>query len=315
VNFEDAVLVRLADPATRAVTIDADALELVARAAYDVDALSVQAPFTAVFEEFRLGVSADPPATLDGRWSRAGSGDHTELRLRLSGLGLASARVDALWRGAVVARGVPLTGTITGADVAWLDTAGIDSQIVADLGALPGDPAELEAERRSRWLARVRTVVSQPAAVTEDVLDRWLVRLGAESVSELVAAGGGGPVAGTVRLQFSAQDAELATVALPVTVLVLVRGAEGLSVASLLAESNSLRERLDALGLERPSATALPRRRAVVVLWVVPASVFDDNDWPGGNGPDPAAKRAARRAAAGAWLADEGVALATVEGS
>jgi hypothetical protein len=48
------------------------------------------------------------------------------------------------------------------------------------------------------------------------------------------------------------------------------------------------------------------------VVWVVPAAVFDDADWPGGDSGSAAERRAARFQRAGQWLAGEGIGLTAV---
>ena len=95
---------------------------------------------------------------------------------------------------------------------------------------------------------------------------------------------------------------------LPVAVAVLVRGE--LPVAEVLHEVGTVRERMGALGVERPPDERLRPRRPLVVALVVPETVFDDADWPGaGAGMGAAEQRAARRATAGTWLAREGIGL------
>jgi hypothetical protein len=49
----------------------------------------------------------------------------------------------------------------------------------------------------------------------------------------------------------------------------------------------------------------------VLVTWVVPPDLFDDDDWPGATASmTNAQKRDARRLSAGRWLAREGIGLA-----
>jgi hypothetical protein len=203
---------------------------------------------------------------------------------------------------------VPPTGRITEVATTFPDADGIDDEIVADLGSLPADPVALEAERRRRFLARARAAVAQPDALTDAAFEAWLHRLGTGSVSELLAHPGVA-AAGVVQVTFSPPStAPAAPLPLPITAILLVRDAD-FSVARLLADSHALRDRLGAFGVERPREPTLPVRTPVVVIWVVPIDVFDDADWPGGGGGNPAQQRANRRAAAGAWLAGEGIGL------
>jgi hypothetical protein len=95
---------------------------------------------------------------------------------------------------------------------------------------------------------------------------------------------------------------------LPVAIALMVR--EALPVAGLLHDVGVVGERLGVLGIERPPDDRLRLRRPLVVCLVVPETVFDDDDWPGAaGGMTPAERRAARRSAAGAWLAREGIGL------
>lgn len=117
-TFEDRVLVRLANPGTRAAVFDQDSLEQLVEAAYDGAALGVQGPYAADFAEFRVGVPVRPLGAVEGSWSPTGAIDRTEARFRVSGLGGAgTTRIDALWRGAVVGRfalgGEPVTSVRT----------------------------------------------------------------------------------------------------------------------------------------------------------------------------------------------------------
>jgi hypothetical protein len=308
VNFVDATIVRLADPASRAAVFDAAALGQLVEAGFDAATLAVEGPFSAVFDEFRLGLPSRPAGMVDGTWSPIGSVERTEVHLRVPGLGLDGVgRVDAVWRGAIVARVVAGAGTVSDVVTAWPDPSGIDREIVEESGSLPSDPAALEAARRAHLLARIRSAVAQPEVVTEAALDAWLARLGVASVAGLLD-GAGGAAGGAVQVTFAPLPATSVPRPLPLTALLLVRDA-GFSVAELVAETNALREVVATLGLERPADATLPRRVPVLVAWVVPPEVFDDEDWPGGTSGTPEERRASRRAAAGTLLAREGIGL------
>jgi hypothetical protein len=99
-----------------------------------------------------------------------------------------------------------------------------------------------------------------------------------------------------------------AALPLPVAVALIVRAEP--AVAELLREVGIIRERLGSLGVERPPDDRLRPRRPLVIGLIVPETVFDDADWPGATaGMTVAEQRAARRAAAGRWLAREGIGL------
>ena len=65
-------------------------------------------PYQPIFDDVRMGVSAPPLGALEGTWRPTGSSEHTEAQFHLAGLGApAPLRIDALWRGAIVARFAP----------------------------------------------------------------------------------------------------------------------------------------------------------------------------------------------------------------
>ena len=122
----------------------------------------------------------------------------------------------------------------------------------------------------------------------------------------------GTPTAGTLRVRYSpAAPPQPGTSVLPIAVVVLVRDT-GSSVSTLLAESHVARAAAAELGLVAPDDPRVPRRRHTTVLWLVPAAVFDDTDWPGGDSGTPAERRRARARRAASWLAAEGIALGPV---
>ena len=117
-QYVDQQLVRLADSATRPAVFDQEALEQIVAAAYDAEGMQAAGPYTATFDEFQLGLAAAPLAALEGTWNPVGGVERTEAHFRVAGLPNGSApRVDALWRGSVVARfapaGEPITSVVT----------------------------------------------------------------------------------------------------------------------------------------------------------------------------------------------------------
>jgi len=84
-----------------------------------------------------------------------------------------------------------------------------------------------------------------------------------------------------------------------------------LGLAALFANSRRLRRRLDPAEYAAPRPRDLPQRHPMLIAWLVPGALFDDDDWPGATpGMTPAARRAALRQRAGTWLAREGIGLA-----
>ena len=304
-NFVDKVLVRLADPATRGSLFDGAALEQFAAAAYDTSQMTVEGPFNAVFDEVRLGVAIPRTGSAEGQWGGLGSSERSGANFNFTGFGGAPFVIDATWRGYIVARVSAPTGRISSVRTDWPDASAIDRDIVAALGALPADPGALGIERRTRLMARLRDAVADDDVVTDAVVDRLLASVGASSINDFFEhhsrTSGIGPVQITIS---PGPDVPPSPKPLPVSAAILVRdGAAGL--AQLLADSKLVREQMESAGMGRPADPALRMLQSVLVVWVLPQSAFNDDDLPGANA-------AARRTAAGAWLAREGIGLATV---
>lgn len=306
-NFVDKTTVTLAEPGSRPGAFDQTSLEQIVSAAYDSTTMGAQGPYAPVFDEFRLGVSAEPEGVLDGTLQPVGSSEQTAARFRLTGLpDNGTSRIDALWRGSITARfalaGEPITKVVTN----WPDLSAIDEEVkAANGGALPANPATLETQRRARLVAHMQATLDQPNEFDDAALDRLLAGAAVDSVGALLTELGGNVAPGTVTVTFAPPVAAPAAVQpLPIAAAILIRDTP-LSVAELLAESSLVRGRLQSLGAERPADPRLRRTNPVVVIWVVPSAVFGDADWPGAN-------PAARRANAGAWLAREGIGLAAI---
>jgi hypothetical protein len=270
-------------------------------------------PYSAVFDELVTGVSTPCRSTADAVWNLSSGSDRREGRVTLFGLGSdPRIRVDALWRGALVARAVSPLARITRALASWSNTGGIDAEIVARLGALPTNPEALEAARRAQLLARLRAGLQQPDALTEAAFDHWLTQFGVSSVGELVALHADQLVTAATQVQFSAPpDAPPAPRRLPLSAAILVRD-RPIDLAQLLSDSKLVRDQLDDLGVTHRSEPDAVARHPAVVIWMIPDATFDDRDWPGGDAaPSDGAANQLRRQAAGRWLAREGIGLVT----
>jgi hypothetical protein len=310
-NYEDATLIRLADQASRSTLFDNLALEQLVSAAYNTDVLTVEGPYQPIFKELRLGVAIANLGTVEGIWNQVGGVDRVEARFHTSGLGVNSLiRVDALWRGEIVARTSPINSSVTEVNTRWPDAGAIDAEITAALGNLPANPQTLEQERRTHFLVRIRAALNQPTSFTDEIFDKWLHSVGATSVSDLITRFQGAVHSSAVQVTFSPPDPSPSSPkALPITAALLIRDT-GFSIAQLLMESKMLREQLERQGLERSPDPSLPLRYPLLIVWVIPITVFDDAAWPGGNpGMTPAALQDVRRLIAGRWLAREGIGL------
>ncbi|MFD0746359.1 hypothetical protein ACFQ1L_34370 [Phytohabitans flavus] len=302
-NFEDAALLRLADPATQRAVFDALALEHILDAAFVTSTLGVEGPFDATFDEVRFGAFAPTRALVEGGWSALGGADRTDTRIDVTWPDFGSApRIDAVWRGSVIARAAVATTTVAAVSAVWPAVRDIDSDIVP----LPADPAELEQARRAALRARLSAGAAQPAAVDAALVDKLLRQAGARTVGELIGRHHGEQATGRVRVTFADPSEPPPTPrSFPVSVALLVRD-ETHRLVDLLAQSKAVQWLL-AAQIERAHTPELPARHPVVVGWVLPSTVLDDPAWPGAEpGAPPAAARLARRAAAAAWLAPEG---------
>lgn len=309
-NFEDTITIRLAGETTRAALFDDEALAQIAAAVYNTDSLPIQGPYQPLFDSLELGVSLPRVAAIDGAWQATGGSERRDVRLALSGFGDNHAiRIDALWRGGIVARTVPAAGRIVDVGTTRLDLNGLDDDIVP----LPADPADLEIARRERVVARLRALFDAPDAADDDLVDRWLAAAHVSSVGDLLAGTGRTVHAEAVQVTFSPPEGgPPIPTTLPLTAALMARDT-GFSVTALLADSKAAREQMLTLGLSPPRDATLPRRNDAVPVWIVPVSVFDDDGWPGGaQGMNQAQRRAARRQAAGQWLAREGIGLVVV---
>jgi len=240
-DYVDATLVQLADETVRAGLFDQEALEQLVSAAYDAGTIGATGPFSPIFDELELGVAADPLGSLEGAWNVAGGAERTEARFRLFGFPHGTLpRIDALWRGSILAR-----------------------------FALAGEP-----------------ITAVDTTITDD-----------KTIQAEITFAAPQPVSATAK-------------PLPIAAAVLIRDAPGLSIAQLLTDSKAARARLRPLGIERSPEPTLRLREPLPIVWIVPEGLFDDPGWPGAApGMSPAAARAARRTAAGAWLAREGIGL------
>jgi hypothetical protein len=305
-NFVDNTIVALADETTRKGVFDSTALGQILEAAYDVNVMGpFQGQFEPLFDTFELGFSAAPLATLDGTWNLVGGVERTEARLRLSGIGSDTPRIDAVWRGAILARFATAAEHVEAVSVAWPDRDGVDATVAAAHGGVLPTGAALESERRTTLLTQIRASLHAPAAFIDEDLDGLLEGAGVATVKELFERFQDPEHAAAVQLTYS-QPVAVSTTRkpLPISAILLVR-ASPISVAGLLAETKAVRARLQALGVEVPPDPTLRARQTLVVIWVVPASVFDDTDWPG-------ASASVRRDNAGVWLAREGIGLVAV---
>jgi hypothetical protein len=306
-DFVDTTIVALAGESTRAGVFDSESLEAVLEAAYDVDAMGpIAGTLTPLFDELEVGYAAPQPGTLEGAWHPvAEPAQRNEARFQLSGLpGEEALRVDAMWRGSILARYAEAQDQIVDVSVAWPDKEAVDAAVAAANGGLLPTGATLELGRKTALLDQIRASLADPTAFTEDRLDAVRRTVGAGSIGGLLDRLRD-PERAVAQIVFP-DPAPVATIRrpLPVAVALLIRDAP-FSVAELLSQSKVVRARLMSLGAGLPKDDALRQRQRLTVAWVVPASMFTDTDWPGADDDE-------RRANAAKWLSREGIGLVAV---
>jgi hypothetical protein len=321
VKFTDATLLRLATPLARDALFDAAALQQIVRAAYDTEALALDGPFNATFDELQLAVAVPGNAIFEGAWTPIGTASRVDARFQIAGLSSGDGplqRVDALWRGSIVARASSPAGRIVEVVVTVANIGTIDAQIIDEEGGLPATAEALEIARRTRLLDRLRLGADQPDAVTDNAVAAFLTEAGVATVGQLLTRQASAPRPIAVRLRYEPLGGGVpSAIPLPIAAAVLIRDAASFSLGTLLTESAVLRERVAQLGIDAmprrdvPAGQQVRARRSIIVVWLLEEAIFDDDDWPGGSPNDPAVeKRAARRRNAGEWLAREGIGLA-----
>jgi len=307
-NYTSRILVQFADPAAREALISEVSLQRIAETAYDADTLALEGPFTPVFDRVELSVVLEGPTQIDGGWAKPGTTERTDLRLSVLGMDGEVLTAEAVWEGAIIARSVDATAQIVAVETPRVDFGGVDEAIIADLGALPAAPDAREAARRAEILARLRAPLDAPDVVTESDLPKLFRSLGATDAEGLLDALANGAVL-PIRMAFSdSTDGPPVPRRLPITAAVFIYD-DPFQLGDALRNTRRVLAQLRARGATPAPDPALPSRNALLALWLVPESVLDDDDWPGGDDGNAAARRTARADAAQVWLGPLGIVL------
>jgi hypothetical protein len=305
-DFADRVLVRLANPATQAAVFDALSLEQIAAAAYDTTRATIEGPYRAVFDELRLGISVPRSGNAEGHFGPLSGSDRNGANFIISGLGGSAFLINALWKGRIVATATAPTARITGVSARHVDLVAIDAAIAAQPGGTPADPAVLAAQRRAFLEAALEAGVLDDDVVDDALIDRELARAGAADINDYFARHSRTRAFGPVSVQYSEMQAPRASPkSLPIAAALVVRDA-ATNFTQLLADCRMVRDQLTNAGEGRADDGDIPQRHPLITIWMLPSTVFNDADWPG-------ADAAARRRAAGEWLAREGVGLVVID--
>lgn len=143
-EFEDAVLVRLADETTRPTLFDQASLASVIAAGYDLPEL--EGPYAALFDSVELAVDLSARVQVSGSVRRIDEALPYEIDLRAVGLRDDTPSVTALWRGAVTARVHPAGDPITSVTSNWRPDRGPD--VAGDLRVVLADPVATSPQVR-----------------------------------------------------------------------------------------------------------------------------------------------------------------------
>lgn len=288
-NFVDRVLIALAVESSRATVFSEEALRNVVKAGYGLDDTAISGVPTARFSTFSLGgfeLDAKQPT-----WPEL----------------LATDRVDALWRGSVQVSSSFPRAVVQEVELSTLSLATLDADVAtANGGVMPAGDA-LELARRVALRNRLATLAAHPEATGNGSIDELLARAGVTTLAELLSAPGVASLS-QLRIAFSPPiGGEAFTLFdFPVAVAVLIRDPSetGFHLATLVSAARRVQQEMRRAGFEpKPGAGAVGQGKALVAV-VVPETWFDDTAWPGGTA-------AQRLANAGAWMAREGMALAT----
>jgi hypothetical protein len=305
-DFADRMLIKLSDPATQADVFDAIALEQIAAAAYDTSQATLDGPYRAVFDEVRLGLSVPRRGNAEGYFGPLGMAERNGANFVISGLGGDAFLIDALWKGYVVATATAPQAHVARVQSAFVDLTAIDAAIAAAHGGMPDDRTTLATERRARLEGAIKAAAADQGAVTPDLVTGEIARSGASDINDYFERVGRTRSYMPVQVQYSATAAPPPSPKpLPISAALVIRNAVG-GLTQLLADCRMAREQLIGAGEGRAADDLVPQRFPVIAIWMLPSKTFTDADWPG-------ADAAARRKAAGAWLAREGVGLAVAD--
>lgn len=299
------IVVLLADPSARPTVLTADALLAVATAAYDLDPALVTDPVTAVFDRFDVAVPLRSQVTAMAQFRRTGEPIPWEVSAAWDTGTPPPPAADAVWAGSVVVRTATVTDTIVGVTTSQPD---LDAAFATAIAGLPAGATSDQVRAALRGAART------DLALTDTELDALLSIVGTDDPQALGRdVGGRDTVTAGLQMSPAGQDPPPAPVALPVLVA-FVAGDATTSPRDLLRATPVARLGTAGYTVAAVPAGAPTRLVERLVCWVVPGATFDDPGWPGATaGQSAADQRAARLAAARAWLAGQGVAVITTE--
>ena len=289
-RFNDQILLKMSDSASRAAVLSDAALKNAVLASYQIEENFLQGAAMPVFSSFTLG-GLDRPT------------DAPFYPQPAPGL-----RIDALWSGQITVESRFSKARVEVADFNTLTLQDFDVEVSADNGGALPEGAALEAARRAVLAKRIAAMDNSAEAVSEAAIDAFLEKSQARSVGSLLE----NPNAATLsQLQLLISDpiggAGFSAASFPVALALMIRdpAEPDTSLIEMVSSARLIQQMMRDAGFEPRRPSEVGGQGAAAVLLCVPESWFDDADWPG-------ADKAARIKAAGKWMAREGIGLAAM---
>ncbi|MDK1376438.1 MULTISPECIES: hypothetical protein [unclassified Sinorhizobium] len=304
-RFEDRQLVQLASESTRAAFFDSAALERIALASYVIDAGTLDAPWSAAFDElaFTTTLPSRQSARIETRWDASSMRAEGMLDLESQDRGLSG--VSAVWRGAVIGRGMVGGGRVDDIAGGFPSLAEVDAAIDSGAAPPPASGPARDAARRDEVALRLANAIGRPNTVSGADVATLVADEGAADIASFLDTGHAARKLGALSVRF-ASDAPAAPVPvrleLTAAILIFDPGASGFLLADTLRATQRAQDLLSGEASSRNGTAGLRRRIEISAIWIVPAAWFNDADWPG-------ATAAARLAEASTWLRAYGIAV------
>lgn len=322
VHFEDKVLTRLASAEARGALFSGEAGGRVARVLFGSDTPN-EADIHV--DHVQLGVASD--SATRGRtqlqiheapWRAEG-----EVVLEAAAGELVDAVVRARLSLPLIAGSAPVTA-VTGAADAWPDIALVQGKTwpsAEDLeaGLDPGLAGRAREEARRLALARLLSVgQGNGDAKRLERLEQLFAEAGVTGVAQFLAMLAARPAIGSYAIRFAKAAPDQDGVQdVPFTAAVVIDDLSDPAGAwrAIFARARHAQRTVRVTGQGTADFNGQQPRERVPVLLFVPATNFDDDDWPGGGAAGTAADKARKRqTAAAGWLADAGIVLVPVVG-
>jgi hypothetical protein len=311
-HFEDSVLARLADPQRRSTLFEGPAASLLALAAFGLARPTGEVSMAVNGVTFSVSLNPESRLEVNGRFDQQGRFS-AEASLPTRG---EAPVADAVLHGLLSIRTPPVLGRITAVDTRRITLPG-----VSEIDAAGGSAADPVVRERAGRLALGRRLIADNDELSDDVVvdlvGRWLDDQGFGAVRDFVIGHhplGSGGLGLALRFEPLEAGAEMER-SLPFKAAALIRQPDdgGPWLLRALRDARQVKQGMMSQPIVTPVTDGVAPRDAAPVIVFVPMAIFSDAQWPGAeDGSTPEQQAAQRAAAAGGWLAAEGVALMAV---